>query len=140
MRTEAFRAFFIIAAVLAVQVAEAAESYIDITLDRAISVALEKNKDITNAREDAVKANLQITEAASAAYPAINGQWNLDRTLKQQVFVIEFPDEDGNITKNRLKVGTDHVMTLGASLTQPIWLGGKVGTALKAAKIYRNLS
>ena len=140
MRIEVFSAVFIIAAVMAAPVADAAESYLDITLERAISVALEQNKDVTNAKEDAIKANLQITEAASAAYPAINGQWNLDRTLKQQVFVIEFPDEDGIITKNRLKVGTDHVMTLGASLTQPIWLGGKVGTALKAAKIYRNLS
>lgn len=140
MRSNVFSAVFIIAAALLTPTSHAAESYLDMTLERAISVALEQNKDVTNAKEDAIKASLQITEAASAAYPSINGQWNLDRTLKQQVFVIEFPDEDGNITKNRLKVGTDHVMTLGASLTQPIWLGGKVGTALKAAKIYRNLS
>lgn len=118
----------------------AAQSYLDITLDRAISVALEKNKDVVSAREDAIKAGLQITEAASAAYPQINGSWNLDKNLKQQVFVISFPDSNGNLQKNRLKVGTDHTVSLGANLTQPIWVGGKVGTALKAAKIYKNLS
>lgn len=117
-----------------------AQSYLDITLDRAISVALEKNKDVVSAREDAIKAGLQITEAASAAYPQINGSWTMDRNLKPQVFVISFPDSNGNLQKNRLKVGTDHTMNIGANLTQPIWVGGKVGTALKAAKIYKKLS
>lgn len=97
-----------------------AQSYLDITLDRAISVALEKNKDVVSAREDAIKAGLQITEAASAAYPQINGSWTMDRNLKPQVFVISFPDSNGNLQKNRLKVGTDHTMNIGANLTQPI--------------------
>jgi outer membrane protein TolC len=65
----------------------------------------------------------------------------MERVIKPMVFVIQFPDPDtGKLVKNRLKVGTDHTMNLGASLTQPLYVGGKVGTALKAAKIYRSIS
>ena len=39
-----------------------------------------------------------------------------------------------------MKVGTDHRMSLGATMIQPIYVGGKVGIALKAARIYKNLS
>ena len=117
-----------------------AESYIDLTLDQAISLALEKNRDINDAREETIRSDFQITEAASSAYPQINGLWSLDKNLKPQVFVISFPDSTGKLQKNRLKVGTDHSMNLGANLTQPLYVGGKVGIALKAAKVYRNIS
>ena len=117
-----------------------AQSYADITLDQAITIALEKNRDITQAREETFRAKFQITEAASGAYHILNGLWTMDRNLKPQVFVIQFPDDQGVLRKNRLKVGTDHTMNIGANLTQPIWVGGKVGTALKAAKIYKNIS
>jgi len=120
----------VLAAVLVFSAAHArADGYLDLTLDRAVSVALEKNREIIKAREEVKRA-----------YPQINGQWTMDRNLKPQVFVIQFPDENGVMRKNRLKVGTDHMMNLGANLTQPIWIGGKVGTALEAAKIYRNMS
>ncbi|MFC1541851.1 TolC family protein [Candidatus Latescibacterota bacterium] len=118
-----------------------AQTYNDLTLDQAINIALEKNRDIINAKEDVKKASFQITEAASAAYPSLNGFWDFDRVIEPMVFVIQFPDPDtGKLVKNRLKVGTDHTMGLGAALTQPLYVGGKVGTALKAAKIYRNIS
>ena len=117
-----------------------ADGYLDLTLDRAVSIALGKNREIIKAHDEVKRAGFRVTEAASAAYPQINGQWTMDRNLKPQVFVIQFPDENGVMRKNRLKVGTDHMMNLGANLTQPIWIGGKVGAALKAAKIYRNMS
>ncbi len=133
---------FLVAALIAVLPAPSAgaESLIDLTLDRAVDVALENNREIIKAREETKRAKFQVTEAAAAAYPQINGQWTMDKNLKPQVFVIQFPDEKGNLQKNRLKVGTDHQVNLGASLTQPIWIGGKVGTALEAAKIYRRMS
>ncbi|MFC1552668.1 TolC family protein [Candidatus Latescibacterota bacterium] len=118
-----------------------AQEYYDLTLDQAIRIAAEKNRDIINAKEDVKKAGFQITEAASAAYPSLNGFWDMDKVIEPMVFVIQFPDPDtGKLVKNRLKVGTDHTMNLGAALTQPLYVGGKVGTALKAAKIYRSIS
>ncbi|MBN1292748.1 MAG: TolC family protein [Candidatus Latescibacteria bacterium] len=116
------------------------DKFLNLTMERAISISLENNREISNAQEERIKADFQITEAASAAFPQINGNWNYERNLKPMVFVISFPDSDGVLQKNRLKVGTDNTMNLGATLTQPIYVGGKVGTALKAAKIYKNIS
>lgn len=140
MKHNTFAAVLLLTAVVSTPSGGAAESYIDMTIDQAVSVALEHNRDIISAREETVRADFQITEAASAAYPQIHGSWGFDKNLKPQVFVISFPDSTGALVKNRLKVGTDHMMNIGASLTQPIWVGGKVGTALKAAKIYKNMS
>ncbi|MBT4485105.1 MAG: TolC family protein [Candidatus Latescibacteria bacterium] len=118
-----------------------AQNYLNLTLDRAVSVAMENNRDLSKAKEDIVKSSLQITEAASAAYPTLSAFWDFEKVLKPMVFIIEFPDPTtGLIKKNRLTAGTDHSMGLGASLNQNLYIGGKVGTALKAAKIYRNIS
>lgn len=114
--------------------------YNNITIDESIKISLEKNKDIINAIDESRRADYRITEAASGAYPQINGLFDYQKTLKQQVFVISFPDSTGALKKNRLKVGTEHSMSLGANLTQPLYVGGKVGTALKAAKIYKKMS
>ena len=117
-----------------------AQDYIDLTLDRAVEIALNQNRDIIQAKEETARADFRITEAASAAYPQVNGSWTFDKNLKPQVFVISFPDSAGRLQKNRLKIGTDHSLNIGANLTQPIWVGGKVGTALEAAKIYKKMS
>jgi len=116
------------------------ESYNQLTLENAIKIALEKNRDIMNAEEETNKAKYRIIEAASGALPQVNGFWDSQKTLKPMIFVIQFPDSTGKMQKSRLKVGTDYNMGLGASLMQPLYVGGKVGTALKAAKIYDNLS
>ena len=116
------------------------DSYHQLSIEQAINIALEKNKDIFNAEKETSKADYQIIEAASAALPQINGLWDFEKNLKPQVFVISFPDSEGVLRKNRLKVGTDHRMSLGATMIQPIYVGGKVGIALKAAKIYKNFS
>jgi outer membrane protein TolC len=111
-----------------------------LTVRDAVSIALKNNRDIINAKEEVNRADFRITEASSAAYPQINGSWTMNKNLKPQVFVISFPDSAGHLKKNRLKVGTDYNATLGANLTQPLYVGGKVGTALQAAKIYRKIS
>ncbi len=111
-----------------------------LTVGEAVNVALKSNRDIQQAREEVNRAEYRITEAKSAAYPQVNGSWNADKNLKPQVFVISFPDSDGVLKKSRLKVGTDYTSAIGANLTQPLYVGGKVGTALQAAKIYRTMS
>jgi outer membrane protein len=129
--------FVVLAQVCAVH----AQNYTNLTLDQAVNIAFENNRDIINAKEDVNKANYQITEAVSAALPSVNGIMNMERVIEPMVFVIQFPDPDtGKLEKSRLKIGTDHTMNLGATLTQPLYVGGKVGTALKAAKIYRSMS
>lgn len=111
-----------------------------LTVQEAVNIALRNNRDILNAQEEMKRADYQVTEAASGAYPQINGSWSMDKNLKPQVFVISMPDSNGVIQKSRLKVGTDYTSSIGANLTQPLYVGGKVGKALKAAKIYKQIS
>lgn len=111
-----------------------------LTMQDAVSIALRTNRDVINASEEVRRADYRITEATAGAYPQINGSWGIDKNLKPQVFVISMPDSMGVMRQSRLKVGTDYQSSLGATLSQPIYVGGKVGTALKAAKIYKNIS
>lgn len=132
--------FFLFLVYFSAPVLAETQAYTEITEDKCIKIALEKNKDIQNAQDETLKADYRIMEAASSAYPQINGMWDYQKTMKPQVFVISFPDSTGKLVKNRLKMGTDHNMNLGATVTQPLYVGGKVGTALKAAKVYKKLS
>jgi outer membrane protein len=125
---------------LGIQTCLAQDKYEGLTIERAVMVALQKNRDLINANDEHRKSDYRITEAISAAYPQVTGNWSYDRNLKPQVFVISFPDSTGKLTQSRLKVGTDNSANLGVNLTQPLYVGGKVGTALQAAKIYKNLS
>jgi len=116
------------------------EAFHQVTLEKAISIALEENRDISVADEESRKAHYRIVEAASQGMPQVNGFWNAEKVLKPMVFVIQFPDSTGKLRKNRLQVGTDYTSSLGASLTQPLYVGGKVGTALQAAQTYQKFS
>ena len=112
----------------------------DLTIEKAIRITLENSREIKSAFEETVRADLQIMEATSGAFPQLNGQVEYDKNLKPQIFVISMPDDNGNLKKSRLKMGTDHQMSMGATLTQPLYVGGKVGTAVKAAKLYKKYS
>lgn len=125
---------------LEIQTGWSQESYVGLTQDKAVTVALQKNRDLLNAVDEVQKSNYRISEAASGAFPQITGSWNYNRNLKPQVFVISMPDSTGKLKQSRLKIGTDNSANLGVNLTQPLYVGGKIGTALQAAKIYKNLS
>ncbi len=142
MKTKATILSFVLVSVLCICGAQAqqVQNLTGLTIGEAVSVALRNNPDLINARQETRRADYRITEAKSAAYPQVNGMASMDKNLKPQVFVISFPDSNGVLQRNRLKVGTDYSASLGANLTQPIWVGGKVGTALKAAKIYKQIS
>ncbi len=106
----------------------------------AVAVALERNRDIHLARAEVRRAGYQIIEARAGALPQINGSWNLDRNLRPMEFIMEVPDEDGVMVQSRLKIGTDYSSSLGISAAQPLYVGGKVGAALRGARIYRRLA
>lgn len=118
----------------------AQETYLGVTLEQAVTVALGQNRDVIKAEEELDRADYRIMEATSGALPQINGFWNSEKVLKPMVFVIEFPDSTGTVRKSRLNVGSNYTMNLGASLSQPLYVGGKVGTALEVAHIYKSMT
>lgn len=102
-----------------------------LTLERALEIALKDNKDVKVAQEDIQKADARIREARSAALPNVSVNNIYTRNLKLPAFFLTF---DNKITK--IVVGSSNSIQSMATLAQPIWIGGKVGTALKIAKVY----
>lgn len=111
-----------------------------LTVDEAVAVALDGSRELVQARDDVARADSRIVEARSGALPQVNGAWNMERNLKPNVFVMSIPDSAGVMHKNRLKIGTDYTSSFGVNLTQPLYVGGKVGAALTGARVYRRLA
>lgn len=106
-----------------------------LTLERALEIALNDNKDVKVAHEEIQKADARIREARSVALPNLSVNNIYTRNLKLPAFFLTF---DNKITK--IVVGSSNSVQSMATLAQPIWVGGKVGTALKIAKIYSDAS
>ncbi len=127
-------------ALLLVPGALAAADWSALTAPEAVAVALERNRDLLQAAAEVRRAEQRIVEARAGALPQVDGSWSLERTLKPNVFVMSFPDSSGQLRRNRIKIGTDYNSSLAARLTQPLYMGGRVGTALAAARLYRQLA
>src|SRR3970282_2155381 len=58
------------------------------TLDQAISIALEQNRDVLIADQDRYKADAQISEARSGAFPQINLSGQYARNIQKPVLFL----------------------------------------------------
>lgn len=99
-----------------------------ISIDDAVSMALQNNQDYLIAKSQMEKAEAEIQKATAGALPQLGFGTTYTRNLK--IPIISFGGES-------IPYGTDNEVNVGLSLTQPIWLGGRVFTALKIAKVYR---
>ncbi len=137
------------------------------TLDKAIRTALENNESVKTAAQELEKSEYVYNEAFSGALPKVeanltylrnlytskitnmsyyltglsNGLAGLNNTvldlhpgsdLREMPFS-PMPDAETEAMMN-------NTLKAEVSLIQPIWLGGKVGTALKVAGIYKNMN
>ncbi len=101
----------------------------DLTIDNAVALALKNNQTYLIAREQLTRADAQIQSATAGALPSLGFGSSYTRNLKIPTFTI---------AGQSYQFGTDNQLNVGLTFTQPIWLGGKVFTALKIAKIYRS--
>ncbi len=115
---------------------ELSAGQMDLTLESAIQLGLRNNEEYLKAVREHEKAGLRVTEAQSAALPQIEASLNYVRNWELPTFVIPF-GEDG---PQEVKFGTVNNYTAGLTLTQPIYIGGKVFTALGIAKTYKKLT
>ncbi len=100
-----------------------------ITIDDAVASALLRNQDYLIARSQLDKAEAEIQKATAGALPTLDFGSSFTRNLKIPTMV--FAGES-------YKFGSDNSVNIGLTLTQPIWIGGKVFAAMKIAKIYRS--
>ncbi len=115
--------------VIAISAVSSAETVL--TVEKVQQRALEYNRQLLSAKKELDRAKAEIVSARSGALPqlSLDGRYTRNLTTRE----LFFGDEVIPISKN-------NEFDLSLSLTQPLYIGGKVGSALKIAKIYRNYS
>lgn len=111
-----------------------------LTLKEAINKALERNWDLKIAEQDIKKAEEQINEAYSNAYPKIDLTGNYTRNFKLPVLFIP-PDNAFNTSSETLtmEMGAKNNYSGTLSLSQVIY-SQKVNTAIKIASEFADFS
>lgn len=102
-----------------------------LTIDKVRQLALEYNRQLLSAKKELDRAQAEIISARSGALPQVTLDGRYTRNLTTREFF--FGDE-------KIPISQNNDFDLSISLTQPLYVGGKVGSALKVAKIYREFS
>lgn len=102
-----------------------------LTMDKAISLAMEKNKDVLIAKEELKKGDKQIQEAKSGAFPQVDLNTVYTRTFKKPQFIVRV---NGQVTK--FEMGFNNSVQSAFQINQTLYSGGITSTALKIAKLY----
>ncbi len=113
-----------------------------ITLDDAIRIALENNRDLKIADLETQKADAQVRQAYGLAMPSVTASGDYARALKKQVFFLpaKFMDPDAPDGKTvPIEVGSDHSLTMGFTASQVLF-NSAVFTGVGTAKIYQQAS
>ena len=109
---------------------------LNLTLNQAITIALEKSWDIQIANEDVKKAEEQINEAYANAFPRLEFSGRYIRNIKSPVLFIPantpFNESDRTLT---IELGSKNSYDLGISISQVIY-NQKVNTAIQIASEY----
>jgi len=94
-----------------------------LTLEQAVAIALEKNRDIAKAGEYAKYVQGKYVEERSAALPqlGLNGSYMALR--------------DNGLSPAQGGDATQYDSAIGLALTQPLYTWGKIGAAIRAAEI-----
>ncbi len=111
--------------------AQSESGTMSLTMDRAISLALEKNRDILIAKEAQKKADQQVREARSGAFPHLSVSNIYTRNIYLPSFFLSF---DGEVQK--IQVGAANAVQSVASLNQTLYSGGRTWVAIDIAKLY----
>lgn len=115
-----------------------------IDIDQAMELALENNKQLKMLKVDNDYANLQVKEAYSGAMPVVSAVGNYSRNFIIPEMVTDFVMTDSagsSIPMSlRMAMGRENNFYGGITLDQPLWIAGKIGIAIKIAKIYRQIS
>ncbi len=122
-------------------VAQTPNDKITLTLDDALKIALESNWDIKMGIQDTKKAEEQINEAYSNAYPGLSFGANYSRYIKMPVMFIppNTPMLNPTSSTATIELGSKNSYTGTLSLAQTIY-NQKVNTAIKIADEFASYS
>jgi outer membrane protein TolC len=112
-----------------------------LTLESAISLAIEKNRELEISRLEMDKAGYQVNEAYGTALPNVSAGGSYTRTLKKQVFFLpaRFMDPNAGDGVIPVEVGSDNSYQFGIEASQVLF-NAAVFTGVGTAKIYEDAS
>ena len=102
-----------------------------LSLNEAIEISMQNNRDILIARQELKKAEQQIREVRAVALPKITLHNFYTRNLQKPAFFLAF---DGDVQK--IEIGTDNSIQSLFTVDQLLYSGGQTGTAIRIARIY----
>ncbi|MGA9363118.1 MAG: TolC family protein [Bacteroidota bacterium] len=145
LRFSSLLLIFLLSWVFAPQVSKAGGSErqvqpLVLTLEQAISLALERNRDVLIAEQDRYKADAQIGEAKSGAFPQVSFSGQYERNVKPSVLFLP-PGSAFNTTGSvmTIKLGSDNSYTAGLQLSQTLF-SPKLRTAIDIAEDYQEFT
>lgn len=94
----------------------------NLTLDRAIEIALKENSQVKIARYEIEKSESKLTESYSSLIPSINGEGSYIRNIKKPVFFL--PDFFGGTGQVRpIEIGSKNSYSAQLKFGMPIFVG-----------------
>ncbi|MFH1734844.1 MAG: TolC family protein [bacterium] len=112
---------------------------LDLSFDDAWELASSDNPQVKLAQLNLEKADGQIGEAYASAMPVITANGYYQRSFIIPEMIVEMPPEFGGGT-SKLQFEQDNLFNGSIELSQPLYAAGKVGLALKIAKLYRQVT
>lgn len=110
----------------------------DLTLDKAIEIALKENLQIKIARYEMDKSESKLTEAYSSLIPSISGEGSYIRNIKKPVFFL--PDFLGGTGRVRpIEIGSKNSYSAQLKIGLPIFVG-QAYTGIVLSKLGLDLS
>ncbi|MCX8010284.1 MAG: TolC family protein, partial [Ignavibacteria bacterium] len=119
----------------------------NLTLEKAIEIALKENSQIKIARLELEKSESKLTEAYSSLYPSISGEGSYIRNIKKPVFFL--PDFFGRTTEVQpIEIGAKNSYSAVLKIGLPIFIGqtysgiviGKLGLELNAVSLEETIA
>lgn len=110
-----------------------------ITLEQAVTIALERNKDLNTAQLEIDKADARVNEAWGYAFPSVDLSANYTRSLERPVFFLpDFANPGSNKTVP-VKIGTEHSWGLTLTARQTVF-NSTVIIGVGAAHVYSDVA
>jgi outer membrane protein TolC len=117
-----------------------ASGAVRLTVDDARALAVQSNRGFLSSHEDVKKAEAEVTRAWSEALPDVSLDASYNRSFRVPSVFFSTVDEAGQTNTLELQLGFKNSYQTTVSVSQPIWSGGKVFTALKIARLYKEYS
>lgn len=127
----------------AIMTAPALAQPLKLDWDAAWKLVCEQSEDMEAALDQYAKAQSQIGEAYSNAMPTVTASGAFQHYFEIPMSIKTLPgDTVGAPHDVRMKIaqGSENTAIGSVELNQPLYVGGKVGIAIKLAKIYREIS